>query len=91
MAKKTKWDKFLGPDGEFVSTQSEKNIFYLYELMEWIYYHNNKTDDEKMKDILNMEMIVKETYAEHGLGFKPLWSIKLKRKMVLDINRAKKK
>jgi len=57
-------NRFVGPNGEFVSTFEKKDghvsIGYLEELMEWIYFHDNKTDDEKMEQIIAMENLVEE-------------------------------
>ena len=54
--------RFVGPDGEFVSTFQLKKGFicigYLEELCEWLYFHDNLEDAEKFKRIKQMEGIV---------------------------------
>ena len=47
----------VGPDGEFASTFKKDpgkiNIGYLEELLEWLYYHDNIDNDEKLEKILS--------------------------------------
>ncbi len=85
--------RFVGPDGEFVSTHTDipeghTNIGYLQELCEWLYYHNTKTDKEKLKDILAIEKIIQDLLNGNGkikdapfgvcVKYIPTWSKKLK-------------
>ena len=79
-------NNFVGPNGEFVSTQKLEegtiNLAYLYEICEWVYYHNNKTDDEKLKQILALESMQQDLLNEMikpSCKFNPTWSPKLKR------------
>jgi len=78
--------KFTGPNGEFQSTHKLEpgtvTIGYLEELLEWLFYHNNLTYDEKLEKILNIEGMIIELLKD---SFTPAyveyttWSTKLKK------------
>lgn len=75
--------RFIDDDGGFKPTKKLKpgtmTIKHLYELMEWIYWHNNKTDKEKMKEILDMEGIVRRMLKDMSsmkINYIPTWSVK---------------
>ncbi len=76
--------RFVGRDGEFVPSIPKKSgiitISYLEELCEYLYYHNNLSNEEKMKKILVIEKLIVKLLNENfnGLKFKPTWSTKLK-------------
>jgi hypothetical protein len=79
-------EKFTGPNGEFQSTYQLEpgtvTIGYLEELLEWLFYHNNLTYDEKLEKILNIEGMIIELLND---SFAPAyveyttWSTKLKK------------
>jgi hypothetical protein len=79
--------KFTGPNGEFQSTHQLEpgtvTIGYLEELLEWLFYHNNLTDDEKLEKILNIEGMIREllkdSFAPADVEYTPTWSTKLKK------------
>ena len=61
-------DRFVGPNGEFQPTHEpppgKMTIAYLEELMEWTYYHNNITEEERKENILRFlysEMVIHQS------------------------------
>jgi hypothetical protein len=83
-------NRFVGPDGEFKPTKERKDgeisIGYLEELCEYLYYHDNITNEEKLEHILNMEKIIRnllsgDTFMKGGIRYRPTWSVKLKKDM----------
>ncbi len=81
--------RFVGENGEFVSTYKlEKGticIGYLEELLEWVYYHDVLTKEEKLQRILPIENIIQEMLNGGGGGrpvssmainYVPTWSKK---------------
>lgn len=80
MAKKL---RFIGKNGEFVPTIPRKDnetisIGYLEELCEYVFYHNNKTNEEKLKEILELEKIIERLLSKMKIKYKPSWSVKAK-------------
>jgi hypothetical protein len=82
--------RFVGPDGEFASTFKKDpgkiNIGYLEELLEWLYYHDNIDNDEKLEKILSIELVISNLLNESGMfkggvNYIPTWSVKLKKDM----------
>jgi hypothetical protein len=82
--------RFTGPDGEFISTFKKEpgkiTIGYLEELLEWLYYHDNIDNDEKMKNILVIEEMISKLLKDSnmvrgGINYVPTWSVKLKKDM----------
>jgi hypothetical protein len=78
--------RFVGPDGEFQPTEQPKEgtttIQYLEELLEWIYYHDNMPNEEKMKFINGIEEeIQRNLNGSFGrkINYIPTWSTKLKK------------
>jgi hypothetical protein len=71
--------RFTGPDGEFVSTFEKKDgtvsIGFLEELLEWVYFHNNKEDSDKLKEIEGLENMIQKMLDGEGDG-KPRFGIK---------------
>lgn len=57
--------RLVGPNGEFVSSfkvtpeLSEYNIGYIEELCEWVYYHDNLNNAEKLERITGLESIIR--------------------------------
>ena len=91
MAKKKKLEvedtkKFVGPNGEFVSTYKLEEgkicIGYLEELLEWLFYHDNITDKLKLRQILAIEHMIQKLLNDYDSNMKinyvPTWSKKLK-------------
>jgi hypothetical protein len=78
--------KFVGSDGEFKSTvdiePGKVNIAYLMEMLEWIYYHNNMTDEYKLKYITDVEDMIQHLLDNMNIGlntkYERTWSAKLK-------------
>lgn len=102
--KKEITDRFVGPNGEFVSTHKLEpgtiSIGYCEELCEWIYYHNDLTNKEKTEQIDNMEGIVRNLLnkmSSFKINYIPTWSKKLEEKIkkeknnLLKINKLKQK
>ena len=63
MKKNNKTERFVGPNGEFVTTythlkEGETCIGYLEELLEWVYYHDALTKEEKLARILPLEAMI---------------------------------
>ncbi len=75
-------NRFVGPDGEFQPTQQppegQMTIGYLEELMEWLYYHNDISAEEKEKDILSLEDMVEDMLKPMNINYRRTWSKKLK-------------
>ena len=83
--------RFVGPDGGFKPTYQPKKgtmtIGYLEELLEWLYYHDNITDEEKMQNILNIEKMIQDllngkggrSMVSGGITYRPTWSKRLKK------------
>lgn len=75
--------RFVGPNGEFVPTvqppEGTMSLQYLEELMEWLYYHDNITEEEKLKQLLNIEKIAADHLKKlvRNCVYKPTWSVKL--------------
>ncbi len=93
---KAQRDRFVDSDGNFVPSQKlgERmlNIKHLTEICEWVYYHNNLTDKQKLKRISDMEGIVQSMLNEMisiGCTYHPTWSVKLKR--LISIKKVLKK
>lgn len=88
--------RFVGKNGEFVPTiepaEGTMHIGYLEELSEWLYFHENYTDEEKLKHILFCEKWIRDLLdkiVSPKCGYKPTWSPKLKKK--IEKNKKKKK
>lgn len=79
--------RFVGPEGEFKPTvEREKGkitIQYLEELCEYLYYHNDLDNEEKLKRILEMENLIKDLLKKNfgGMNYVPTWSKRLKKDM----------
>ena len=82
--------RFTGTDGEFVSTfknePGKTSIGYLEELLEWLYYHDNIDNDEKLEKILGLEEMISKflknsDMVRGGINYIPTWSVKLKKDM----------
>lgn len=93
MGRKPKYMRLVGPDGEFVSSykcdEDTISIGYLDELCEYTFYHNNKTDKVKLKEIKLLEGVIQDLLNKmivNGCKYIPTWSKKLERK----IGRTKK-
>ena len=82
--------RFVGLNGEFQPTEQPKEgtstIKYLEELLEWIYYHDTMSNEEKMKFITGIEeQIQRNLNGGNGAAFGmkinyiPTWSTKLKK------------
>lgn len=84
--------RFIGPDGEFQPTEQPKEgtttIQYLEELLEWLYYHDNISDEEKMKFITGIEEQIQsllnggsgnKRFTSGKINYIPTWSTKLKK------------
>lgn len=83
--------RFVGPDGEFQPTHQPKEgtitIGYLEELLEWLYYHDDITDSDKMEKILSIESMVQDllnggggrAMVRGGITYRPTWSKRLKK------------
>lgn len=79
--------KFTGPNGEFQSTHQLEpghiTIGYLEEMLEWLFYHNNMSKKEKLKNILNVESMIKDlvksSFDPVNAEYIPTWSKKLKK------------
>ena len=77
--------KFTGPNGEFQSTHQLEpghiTIGYLEEMLEWLFYHNNMHKKEKLKNILNVESMIKDLVKSQfdpvNAEYIPTWSKKL--------------
>lgn len=74
-------DRFVGPNGEFQPTHEPPpgkiTIEYLEELMEWTYYHNNITEEERKENIHSLEKMVEGMLNEMGINYVKTWSKKL--------------
>ena len=78
--------KFTGTNGEFQSTQQLEpghiTIGYLEEMLEWLFYHNNMSKKEKLKNIINVEDMIKDLVKSQfdpvNAEYIPTWSKKLK-------------
>jgi len=75
-------DRLNGENGEFCSShpggEGNYSLGYMFELCEWLYYHNNMTYEEKEKHILNIEKQERKICKGMGIGYIPTWSKKLK-------------
>jgi hypothetical protein len=78
--------RFVGPDGEFQPTEQPKEgtttIQYLEELLEWLYYHDNISNEEKMKLIIGIEEQIQKNlngFSSRKINYIPTWSTKLKK------------
>lgn len=73
--------KFVGSDGEFKPTHERQEgtitLEYLEELLEWTYYHDNITPEEKEKNILRLEDMVEELLEPMNANYIRTWSKKL--------------
>lgn len=78
-------NRFVGKDGEFVPTEQPAEgtvtLAYLEELMEWVYYHDNITYDEKLEQLTNLEKLTEKHLRKIAKGciYRPTWSPKLKK------------
>lgn len=84
--------RFVGPEGEFVSTFKKEpgkvSIRYLEELLEWLYYHDNIENEEKLEKILGIEEMISNLLKNSGMykggiNYVPTWSVKFKKNMGL--------
>lgn len=77
-------DHLTGEKGEFKSEfphgDGVISIGYLEDACQWIYYHNDLTDVEKIKRTLSLEKMIQD-YLGDGINYIPTWSRKLKRKL----------
>lgn len=84
--------RFIGPDGEFQPTNQPEEgtttIQYLEELLEWLYYHDNISDEEKIKFITGIEEQIQsllnggsgnKRFTSGKINYIPTWSKKLKK------------
>lgn len=79
--------RFVGPNGEFQPTEQPEEgtttIQYLEELLEWIYYHDNMSNEEKMKFITGIEEQIQKnlngSFSSRKINYIPTWSTKLKK------------
>ena len=76
-------NRFVGPNGEFEpSEQPEEGkvtIQYLEELLEWIFYHDNISKEEKKDLILGIEQQIQTILngmSSMKINYKPTWSLK---------------
>jgi len=86
-------NRLVTPDGGFKSEfpggkGKGYSIGYLEEVCEWLYHHDNMTDEEKLKKILSIEKIIKDMLNSgeimgKGIPIKyiPTWSTKLNKKL----------
>lgn len=79
---------------EYPKTKGSPSACYLMNLTEWIYYREDLTDKEKLKDILILEKIirkmvnnkvtdrfghrVRDDYGRFIDSYKPKWSVLIK-------------
>jgi len=94
--------RFVGPCGEFVPSIPKEpgfvSINYLEEASEWIYFHEDLTDLDKLKRIKTLEFIIQDILnggegTEQGswkppskmkIKYIPTWSTKLKKDMKIE-------
>jgi hypothetical protein len=85
MAKKIITNRFVGKDGEFVPSEQPPEgtvtLQYLEELMEWVFYHDNYTYEEKLEHLTNLEAMAKEHVGKiiKNCNYISTWSPKLKK------------
>ena len=83
--------RFVGSDGGFQPTNQPEEgtttIQYLEELLEWLYYHDNISDEEKMRLITGIEDQIQsllnggsgKRFTSVEINYIPTWSTKLKK------------
>lgn len=60
---------YTAEDGSFKSTFQPNQVGYAFELLRWIYNHNNMTIDEKRKYLVQLEdMLEKDFKEQFGLN-----------------------
>ena len=72
-------DRLNDSEGSFISQYPKISIGFLEELCEWVCFHNNMTEDQKIEYILGIEEQIKEclsggNVSKFAINYIPTWS-----------------
>ena len=88
-------NRFVGPNGEFQPTEEREKgtitIAYLQELLEWTFYHDNITLEEKKKNINDLEMMIENILGKNypmKINYVRTWSKKLEEELNQNKNES---